>query len=195
MFITFCQLNPPKCLYLGNQNLIVMPWKATLATASTQQTLSRAHSALAKKTVYKLGQGGFDPSKPMTKECDCSGFIAWAIGIPRELPPGSDHWLSTDEYWAGGKPVKDGLFTEIALADALAGDLMVYPDSGGHQGHICLINQVDHNLPTFIIHCSLGNWNHFGDAIRITDPSIFLHSSHPVRIMRINYPLLISTFS
>ncbi|GAA3978260.1 hypothetical protein [Mucilaginibacter dorajii] len=94
-----------------------MPWKATLVTASTQQTLSRAHSALAKKTVYKLGQGGFDPSKPITKECDCSGFIVWAIGIPRELPPGSGHWLSTDEYWAGGKPVKDGLFKEIALAD------------------------------------------------------------------------------
>ncbi len=106
------------------------------ATCGTQQTMKRAKSALKHKTVYKLGKGGFDPSKPMTTQCDCSGFIAWAIGIPRELPPKSNKWLSTDQYWAGGKPVKSGLFTQKDLEEGAVGDLLVYPDSGGHQGHI-----------------------------------------------------------
>jgi hypothetical protein len=167
-----------------------MPWKDLITTAGTEQTLDRAHTALNKKTIYKLGQGGLNPLNALTSKCDCSGFIAWAIAIPRELPPGSNKWLSTDEYWAGGKPLKNGLFLQVDIKDALAGDLMVYPDQGGHQGHIGLINQVDNNMPTFIIHCSLGNYTNFGDAIRITSPSVFLASNHPTRIMRINYELM-----
>ena len=184
-------LSSPHAAILPYENkTFTMTWKDTLATAGTQQTLARAHSALALGTIYKLGKGGFDPVKPMTAQCDCSGFIAWAIGIPRELPPGSDKWLSTDEYWAGGKPVKAGLFTQILLKDAVAGDLLVYPDSGGSQGHISIINQVDNNMPTFIIHCSSGNFKNFNDAIRITSPAVFLSGNHPTRTMRINYELL-----
>jgi hypothetical protein len=167
-----------------------MEWRNLLSTCGTQQTLTRAHNALGLKTVYKLGKGGFDPTKPMTPQCDCSGFIAWAIGIPRELPPGSGKWLSTDEYWAGGRPVKTGLFTQIQLSNALVGDLLVYPDSGGNQGHISIINQVDNNMPSFIIHCSHGNYRNFGDAIRITTPAVFLSGNHITSVMRINYEML-----
>lgn len=167
-----------------------MAWKDLLQTVSSDQTLQRANSALGLNTIYKLGKGGFDPTKPMTPSCDCSGFVAWAIGIPRELPPGSDKWLSTDSYWSGGTPVKDGLFTQINLQEAAPGDLLVYPDSGQHQGHIGIITQVDHNLPTYVIHCSLGNYNNYHDAIRITGPGVFLASNHPTRAVRINYDAL-----
>jgi cell wall-associated NlpC family hydrolase len=167
-----------------------MIWKDMLAIASTEQTLQRAHSTLSKGTKYVLGKGGIDPIRPLTSQCDCSGFVAWAIGIPRQLPPVTGEWLSTDQYWAGGKPVKAGLFSQIKLADAVAGDLLVYPDSGGHQGHISIINQADNGLPSFIIHCSLGNWNTYGDAIRITSPSVFLSANHPTKAMRINYEML-----
>lgn len=167
-----------------------MAWSDLIRTCGTQQTMNRAHSVLNLRTVYKLGKGGFDPTKAFTPQCDCSGFIAWAIGIPRELPPGSQKWLSTDEYWAGGKPAKPGLCTQKTLAEAQVGDLLVYPDSGGNQGHISLINQVDHTMPSFIIHCSSGNFRNFGDAIRITGPNIFLAANHNTRVMRINYDVL-----
>ena len=167
-----------------------MPWKDVLQTASKEQTLQRANSVLGKNIVYKLGKGGFDPSKPMTPSCDCSGFIAWAVGIPRELPPGSNKWLSTDSYWAGGKPVKSGLFTQLPVGQAEPGDLLVYPDSNGHQGHIGIVTQVDHATPTYVIHCSLGNYNNYHDAVRITGPGVFLSGNHPTRLMRIDYDAL-----
>lgn len=165
-------------------------WKDLLQTASTAQTLQRAHSALNLKTVYKLGKGGFDPTKPMMASCDCSGFVAWAIGIPRELPPASNKWLSTDTYWVGGKPVKANLCVRIELKDAAAGDLLVYPDSGGKQGHIGIITQAEGGIPTYVVHCSKGNYTNYGDAIRITGPGVFLAGNQPTRAMRIDYDAL-----
>ena len=108
-----------------------MAWYDLIDTCGTPQTISRAHSALAHGTIYKLGKGGMDPTKPLTTECDCSGFIAWSMGIPRELPPGSNKWLSTDEYWNSGKPVKAGLFSQVPIHEMNAGDLLVYPDNSG----------------------------------------------------------------
>lgn len=165
-------------------------WKDVLQIANTAQTLQRAQSLVGRGTVYKLGKGGFDPAKPMTARCDCSGFVAWAIGVPRELPPASDKWLSTDAFWAGGKPVKANLFAKIDLGDSAPGDLLVYPDSGGHQGHIGIITQVDMGAPTYVVHCSKGNYTHYGDAIRTTGPGVFLAGNHPTRVMRIDYDAL-----
>jgi hypothetical protein len=165
-------------------------WQALLKAANAEQTLQRAQSALGLNTTYKLGRGGFDPTKPVSNSCDCSGFVSWAIGVPRELPPGSNQWLSTDSYWAGGKPVKAKLFLKIDLKDAGQGDLLVYPDSGGHQGHIGIITQVDHNVPTYVVHCSLGNFHNYHDAVRITGPGVFLAGNHATRIMRINHNAL-----
>ena len=166
------------------------PWKNLLPSICTAQTLQRANSALGLRTVYQLGKGGFDPTIPMASSCDCSGFVAWAIGIPRELPPGSNKWLSTDSYWDGGPPVCPNLFTQTDLQQAQPGDLLVYPDSGGHQGHIGIVTQVDHSMPTLVIHCSLGNYNNYHDAVRITDPSVFLSGNHPTHLMRIDYDAL-----
>ena len=165
-------------------------WKDVLATAGKEQTLARAQSVSGLKTVYKLGKGGFDPAKAMTGSCDCSGFVAWAIGIPRELPPKSNKWLDTDAYYAGGKPVKAGLFSQIAIEDAEPGDLLVYPDKNGHQGHIGIVTQVDLKAPTYVIHCSLGNYKNYDDAIRITGPGVFLAGNNPTRAMRIDYDAL-----
>jgi hypothetical protein len=167
-----------------------MAWFDLLASCGTQQTLQRAQGVLHRNTVYKLGKGGMDPSKPLTIQCDCSGFIAWAIGIPRELPPQSNKWLSTDEYWAGGKPTKPNLCTQISLNQAAVGDLLVYPDSGGSQGHIALVTAVADNRPSLIIHCSNGNFKHFQDAIRQTPPDVFLTGNHQTRLMRINYDVV-----
>lgn len=168
----------------------MMTWKEVLQTASNEQTLARAHSALGLGTIYKLGKGGFNPAKPMTPSCDCSGFVAWAIGIPRELPPKGNKWLDTDAYYASGKPVKAGLFTEVAIIDAEPGDLLVYPDKGGAQGHIGIVTQVDLSAPTYVIHCSSGNYKNYKDAIRITGPGVFLAGNSPSRAMRVDYAAL-----
>jgi hypothetical protein len=167
-----------------------MTWYSLINSCGTPQTMSRAQSAIGHRTVYKLGKGGFDPTKPLTSQCDCSGFIAWAIGIPRELPPGSNKWLSTDEYWRGGKPVKAGLFSQIPIKESRSGDLLVYPDSGGNQGHVALITQNDFQRPLLIIHCSKGNFSIFGDAICEGNPAVFLFGNHDTRAMRINYDML-----
>src|SRR5690349_12944689 len=153
-------------------------WKDLLATANTQQSLARARTGLEEKTTYVLGKGGFDPTTPLlSKECDCSGFIAWAVGIPRELPPGSGRWLDTDAYWDGGggaaKAAGFDLFHNVARADAVPGNLIVYPDHAGKQGHIGIISDVKDDGKLQVIHCSKGNFTHFGDATRETDSAVW----------------------
>ena len=168
-----------------------MNWKYLLPNLSTAQTLARAQSALGHHTKYQLGAGGINPLEPFPAACDCSGFVAWSIGIPRELPPGSAHWIYTDGIWSGGLPLKAGLFIETSIADATAGDLLVYPHNlEGEHGHVGIILKTANNLPSKVVHCSLGNDRHFGDAVRITGPSVFLSGNHPTRAMKINYALL-----
>jgi peptidoglycan hydrolase-like protein with peptidoglycan-binding domain len=166
-------------------------WQALLKTATKEQELLRARTALGLETVYDLGGGGFDPTQPLTKRCDCSGFVAWAIGIPREFPPRSERWLDTDAYWSGGgaaaKAAGFPLFLHVESADAQSGDLIVYPDRpGGGQGHIGIISEVGADGGFKIIHCSRGNWKSLGDAICETDPHVW-EIEPKTRIMRIDF--------
>jgi hypothetical protein len=152
-------------------------WKDLLKTASIQQCLDRARAGMGANTVYILGKGGFDPTKPLTNECDCSGFIAWSIGIPREFPPGSGRWLDTDAYWNGGgsaaKAAGFPLCHAVPAAEAEPGDLIVYPDQGGHQGHIGVVSSVDDQGQLKVIHCSKGNFTSHHDATRETDAHVW----------------------
>jgi peptidoglycan hydrolase-like protein with peptidoglycan-binding domain len=165
-------------------------WKDLLKTASIEQSLQRARTGLEQTTTYVLGQGGFDPTKMLTANCDCSGFIAWAIGIPREFPPGSGRWLDTDGYWNGGggaaKAAGFPLLQNVAAADAEPGDLIVYPDQGGMQGHIGMISGMDNHGELKVIHCSKGNWRKFGDATRETDSAVWKIQAK-TRFMRIDF--------
>jgi len=169
------------------------PWKELLAGACTARTLQRAKSALGRHTEYKLGQGGVDPTLDLTPKCDCSGFVAWAIGVPRELPPGSGHWLQTTTFWEGGPPVGSGLFHQVPGGKAEPGDLYVYGDHAGSQGHIGIITAVDDGRPTAVIHCSMGNWRRHRDAVRETDPGVFSRNPRS-RIMRVDYDALRGQF-
>ncbi|WHI47559.1 peptidoglycan-binding protein [Microbulbifer sp. JMSA004] len=168
-------------------------WKELLKTASQKTTLKRARSCLERKTRYKLGKGGINPLNPLVAECDCSGFVAWSIGVPRELPPGSAKWLQTSSYWEGGGEVGDDLFALVTSAQAQPGDLYVYPDHGRKQGHMGIITEVKGGEPTSVIHCSSGNNKIHGDAIRETSIDIF--RNHPkARIMQIDYAALRDLF-
>jgi hypothetical protein len=167
-----------------------MPWKNLLISACTAQTLKRADSVVDTGIQYDLGQGGIAPEQPMTPRCDCSGFIAWTIGIPREFPPRSQHWLQTTTYWQGGAPVGNNLFHQIDTHAAQPGDVFVYPDSRRGEGHISLVTAVAADgHPSQIVHCSHGNQTHFHDAIQYTPPTVFMNRSDS-RVMRIDYNAL-----
>lgn len=166
-------------------------WKELLRVADKARTLERAKSCLRLGTIYDLGEGGFDPAKPITKLCDCSGFIAWAIGIPREFPPRTNRWMDTDAYWGGGGSAARAagfpLLTQIESSEAEAGDLLVYPDppSGG-QGHMGIISDAGGD-GLKVIHCSRGNWRGpKRDAIQETNDAIFKINPR-TRVMRIDY--------
>ena len=131
--------------------------------------------------------------QPLTKECDCSGFVAWTIGIPRELPPGSGKWLQTTTYWQGGSNVGSGLFDHINENLVEPGDLLVYPDNGNKQGHMGIVSRVKDNRVSKVIHCSSGNFKRHGDAILETDPGVFTRNSK-TRLMRIDYSALRDLF-
>ncbi len=167
-----------------------MAWRDLLASASAQQTLSRARSCLGKGTIYHLGGSDNDPEKPFPQECDCSGFVDWSMGFWRQLPPRSDHWLYTDSIWDGGGEVGHGLFTQVMSGLAQPGDFLVYPSpSPHHVGHIGIVVTVSGGVPTEIIHCSSTNYHNTNDAVRVAPPTVFTQNPHS-RIMRPNYDAL-----
>lgn len=164
-------------------------WRKELEAAGRARTLERAKRAIGRSTVYRLGAGGMRPSAELARSSDCSGFVAWAIGIPRQLPPRTGGWLDTDCYWRGGSPVADGLFLQVAPENAKCGDLYVYPDRGGRQGHIGVISEMREERPAMVIHCSSGNHRRCGDAVQETDCSVFDRNPNR-RIVSVQYSLL-----
>lgn len=168
-------------------------WKQSLAKANPQRILDRARTSLGHETVYKLGKGGYDPTAPLGKSCDCSGFVAWCIGVPRERPPRSNKWLQTDTFWAGGPSVGAGLFPEVSSGGAQPGDLVVYPDGRWGQGHIGIVSEVADGGITRVIHCS-SNWKNHGDAILETEPAAWQNPKRKPRQVRVNYAQLRKQF-
>ena len=138
--------------------------------------VARARSAVAGGCIYKLGKGGFRPTNlaPWDKQmqCDCSGFVSWALGVSRKTD--NPWYVAYNGGWFETSAiVRDalstyGVFTEVARYDALPGDVLVWGDSGGAQGHVGIVSG-----PTTIIHCSKGNYTTTGDAIRETATTIF----------------------
>lgn len=173
-----------------------MAWNALISTASTNQTLERARKALGRGTVYKLGKGGMKPLQDLDHQCDCSGFVAWAIGIPRQLPPDTGGWLDTDCYCRGGDPVLKDLATPVSGGPPTPGDLYVYPDSTvngkHHEGHIGIISKVENGTVTRVIHCSMSN-SAAGDAVQETAPKAWINNPH-AKVMRLDYNRLRGKF-
>jgi len=144
--------------------------------------LERARRCLGQKAKYGLGAGGFQPDAqwPWNSEgqLDCSGFLAWCLGTSRYLHHPwyrnvNGGWLETSAI------VRDcgtrfGLFDRVPWSQARTADLLVYGDSGEHQGHVGIISEVDaaaegaEAAPSKVIHCSAGNFREGGDAIAET---------------------------
>lgn len=152
------------------------------------EVVRRARSAIGKGTRYVLGAGGRDPLHPLPGgdggTCDCSGFVAWCYGIDRFLPGsrnkrspipyyGKGEWFETSNIVADAKS-PFGFVEEVEYDFAVLGDMLVWADRGGKQGHVGIIASLDHDGPKTVIHCSKGNFTRTGDAIRETTPTVFL---------------------
>lgn len=141
--------------------------------------IARARSAVGHGTTYALGKGGFKPERvhPWTLDldsrlCDCSGFVAWTLGVSRQNPHPAMPWLETTAV-AHDAMGGSNLFAQVPWEDALPGDVLVWGDSKGKQGHIGLLVSRDTEGPLTVIHCSRGNYSETGDAIRETGVDLF----------------------
>lgn len=145
--------------------------------------VQRALDSAGRGCKYKLGAGGrlwhkSTPWNPITRECDCSGFAAYSLGVDRH----TNHpwyvsfnggWLETTAIVRDARTAAFGMFTELPWVDAVPSDFLVWGDAGGKQGHVGVIVSVNPKGPMLVAHCSTGNWRRTGDAIRVTDAAIF----------------------
>jgi hypothetical protein len=142
--------------------------------------VSRARHALDhSKARYKLGAGGAKGTAALPESslgfCDCSGFVAWCLGESRKTANPfyaafNGGWLETTGIYRDGQ-TGEGLFTKVLSPEA--GDILVWPDAGGKQGHIGVITNVNGTKATRIIHCSRSNDTATGRAIRETNADVF----------------------
>tara|TARA_B100001094_G_C17960807_1_gene685308 strand:- start:273 stop:881 length:609 start_codon:yes stop_codon:yes gene_type:complete len=130
--------------------------------------VERARRAVGRRTKYILGKGGWNPSSDTPgKECDCSGFVSWVIGKPRNYKYGSHKWISTSDIYSDAK---DGYHLFREIEDPEPGCIVVYGDSGGRQGHCAIVTKVE---PLRGIDCSSSQSKRGGDAITERDISFF----------------------
>jgi cell wall-associated NlpC family hydrolase len=143
--------------------------------------VARAKAVIGLPTIYELGKGGFTASKPTPgSKCDCSGFVAWVLGVSRKT--NNPYYKNQNGGWFETSAVfKDatntmGMVDKVEINAVKPGDLVVWPDGGGRQGHIGIVSVVE-GLPKMVIHCSTGNYRKTGDAIQETPVDIFLNNN------------------
>ncbi len=134
--------------------------------------VARARSATLKGIRYKLARGGYHPGAdlpgragdPATDDgigCDCSGFVAWCLGLRRgPLPHPPPAWIETSQVYRDATGPQR-LFRR--LAEPVAGCVVVYPDAGGDQGHIGIVTETAPELRG--VDCSSSRSRRTGQAI------------------------------
>lgn len=129
------------------------------------EAVLRAKTALTQPIRYLLGRGGFDPSLKTPAPqglCDCSGYVAWCLGIPRQNPELG--WIETTRVFRDAETTHR-LFEKTE--EPALGDVLVYRDQGKRQGHIGLITAVNaEGKPWHVIHCAS---SHRPWAVRLTE--------------------------
>jgi hypothetical protein len=153
-----------------------------------EQVVNRARASIGGGCIYGLGKGGFHPSAlypwNMNRECDCSGFASWCLGVSRLIDEGHPFkglfmgsWLETSAIYRDASDPAPSAFQRIDLLAAAPGDLYVFGDRrhDGHvrQGHVAVISSVGPQGPEALVHCSAGNWRTLRDAIQETEVAEF----------------------
>lgn len=116
--------------------------------------IARARSAIGLGIDYKLGHGGIRPSvstPTTTSGCDCSGFVAWCLEMSRKPKITRLWWIETTNIYRDAIG-KQKVF--IRLIQPEPGCVVVYPDSGGRQGHTGIITAVRSNTDFDVVDCA-----------------------------------------
>lgn len=149
-----------------------------------EEAVARARGCIGHGCAYVLGHGGMHPAALYpwppgmpNVGCDCSGFVAWCLGVSRMLTKDHPHypfggWFETSAVARDARS-PFGFVAEVAWHLAKPGDILVWGDAGGHQGHIGLVSECNADGPVKVVHCSKGNWRTSGDAVQETDVDIF----------------------
>lgn len=150
-----------------------------------EEAVERARSMVGFDTgrglvQYRLGYGGKDPFQPHPGQpdgryqwCDCSGFVAWCLGLDRRQPasfPESGGWISTDSMV---REARRGAQWFTRAERPTVGSIVVYPDqrddSGrtrrqGHTGIVTWVPDIwDGDFSEVkVTHCSASNWRKGG---------------------------------
>jgi hypothetical protein len=137
----------------------------------------------AKHAAYSAGlqRLGLAPGELPRSACDCSGFVAWCLDVPRypiALGGRNDQWLYTDGIHADATGRRQA-FT--ALDAARVGALLVFPSAGRARpvGHVAWITAVADGRATRILHCAPQNFEaepapgRPRNAIAETDTTVF----------------------
>jgi hypothetical protein len=148
-------------------------WSCGYRPTTQSVIIQIARSWCAIGTKYVLGAGGYQWLADWpAAELDCSGFVATVLGRSRKPQPDFPWWLSTDSVWDDCAD-KQRLFAEID--GPTPGCIVVYPDAGGHQGHVAFVTEVEGEKIRGI-DCSSSS-SRKGDAIQERDISFFLAKS------------------
>ena len=117
-----------------------------LNESKLSRRVARARSAVGSGIRYGLGHGGKNPYEDLPTNdgfCDCSGFIAWAIGLARAPKPQRNWWIETSRVFQDANGPQTAF---RRLPGPKKGALLVYPDRRilrrMRQGHIALITDV-----------------------------------------------------
>lgn len=150
-----------------------------------QQAVDRAHSAMGHGCIYRLGAGGAHPLRAVPWDelqgCDCSGFVAWCLGLPRHDEE-KNVWYDTSRIAIEANGDAQGRFLGAIWPDLQLADLLVYGDHRDgegviRQGHVGIVTAL---APTLVVHCSHRNWTEHSDAIRETGSGLWLANQRAV---------------
>lgn len=129
---------------------------------TVDELLQRARAATKMPCTYKLGTGGFNPALPTPVQrggCDCTGFGAWLLWLPRMVTHPlyvklNGGWFETSAVWQDISNYNTGYFTQCV---PMLGAVVVYPDRAGKQGHFGVVTGLKRGLPSKVVHCSPRN--------------------------------------
>lgn len=123
--------------------------------ATYYRTLTSQTSARALRYRAGFERSGIDIATLPSLACDCSGFITWALEIPRFPAPRLGGWLDTSAICNDAVRTRR-LFQRIDHPER--GALWVAPDHGQEQGHVGLITEVAGDAVAAVLHCQADNY-------------------------------------
>jgi cell wall-associated NlpC family hydrolase len=131
-------------------------------------SMRRHEPAKFQRYVAAAAQAGIDLQAlpDLMPACDCSGFVTWALGLPRAPSRRArSGWLDTTAIWAdaqGPQARFEWCASALEPRKARIGALLVFPDAGSDDGHVGIVtaieNGADEGPAAQVVHCAPENY-------------------------------------